>query len=351
MAYYDGAKLLSMKDINGNKPEIYLCTTNRTGGKTTYFSRYMVNRFINHGEKFMLLYRFGNELNQISDKFFKDIQCLFFPNYIMSEKKQSKGKYIELFLAKKDEANNQKSCGYAISLNSADYIKKMSHLFSDTSIMFLDEFQSETDHYCDNEISKFISIHSSVARGQGKQTRYVPVIMCSNAVTLLNPYYVLFGISARLRDDTKFLRGTGYVLEQGYIDSAAQAMQQSAFMQACAGSDYVNYAAQNVYLNDNNTFIDKPSGSGRYLGTIKYKNQEYGLRDYQTDEIVYCDDRPDTSYPYKIALTVNDHDVNYQIARNNSVFIGYMRMYFDRGSIRFKNLQCKEAFIKMVSYR
>lgn len=28
MAYYDGTKLLSMKDINGNKPELYLCTTN-----------------------------------------------------------------------------------------------------------------------------------------------------------------------------------------------------------------------------------------------------------------------------------------------------------------------------------
>ena len=41
MAYYDGAKLLSMKDINGQQPEIYICTTNRTGGKTTYFNRLM----------------------------------------------------------------------------------------------------------------------------------------------------------------------------------------------------------------------------------------------------------------------------------------------------------------------
>ena len=44
--YYDGTKLLSLKDIDGNQPEIYLCTTNRTGGKTTYFSRLLVNRFL-----------------------------------------------------------------------------------------------------------------------------------------------------------------------------------------------------------------------------------------------------------------------------------------------------------------
>ena len=30
--YYDGTKLLSLTDINGNRPEIYMCTTNRTGG-------------------------------------------------------------------------------------------------------------------------------------------------------------------------------------------------------------------------------------------------------------------------------------------------------------------------------
>ena len=33
--FYDGTKLLSLTDINREKPELYMCTTNRTGGKTT----------------------------------------------------------------------------------------------------------------------------------------------------------------------------------------------------------------------------------------------------------------------------------------------------------------------------
>ena len=53
--YYDGTKLLSMKDLNGKTPELYMCTTNRTGGKTTYFSRLCINRFIKKNEKFALL--------------------------------------------------------------------------------------------------------------------------------------------------------------------------------------------------------------------------------------------------------------------------------------------------------
>ena len=53
--YYDGTKLLSMKDINGLKPELFLCTTNRSGGKTTYFGRLEVNRFLKYGKKFCLI--------------------------------------------------------------------------------------------------------------------------------------------------------------------------------------------------------------------------------------------------------------------------------------------------------
>ena len=57
--FYDGTKLLSLMDVNGEKPEIYVCTTNRNGGKTTYFNRYVTRRFLNYGEKFQkILFNF-----------------------------------------------------------------------------------------------------------------------------------------------------------------------------------------------------------------------------------------------------------------------------------------------------
>ena len=37
MSYYDGTKLLSLLDLNNKRPEIYMVTSNRTGGKTTNF--------------------------------------------------------------------------------------------------------------------------------------------------------------------------------------------------------------------------------------------------------------------------------------------------------------------------
>lgn len=341
--FYDGTKLLSMSDLAGRKPEIYICETNRTGGKTTWFNRYCTKRFNKFGEKFMLIYRFNYELDDVAEKFYKDISRLFFPGTHMTSKRKANGIYHELFI-------DDNSCGYAVSLNSADQIKKHSHMFSDTTRMVFDEFQSETNHYCADEVKKLLSIHTSVARGNGEQIRYVPVFMLGNPVSILNPYYVELGISTRLRDDTKFLKGDGFVMERGFIESASEAQLQSGFNRAFAGNSYVAYSAQNVYLNDNKAFIERPDGSSRYLATLKYGGSEFAIREFGEAGVIYCDDRPDRTYPHKIAVTTNDHQVNYVMLKRNDMFLTNMRWYFERGCFRFKDLRCKEAVLKALSY-
>lgn len=348
--YYDGTKLLSMYDLHGNKPEIYMVTTNRTGGKTTYYGRLCVNRFLKFGEKFGLLYRYNYELDNISDKFFKDIGALFFPDYTMRSERRASGIFHELFLVKNGSDEEGVSCGYALSLNSADQIKKYSHLFSDIARLLFDEFQSETNHYCPDEIRKFLSVHTSIARGQGEQNRYVPVFMLSNPVSLINPYYVEMGISERLKDDTKFLKGDGFILEQGFVESASISQKESGFNRAFAKNSYVAYSSECVYLNDNKAFIEKPKGIGRYLGTINYNNTDFAIREYAEEGILYCDDRPDSSHKYKIAVTTGDHQINYVMLKRNDLFITNMRFYFERGCFRFKDLRCKEALMKLISY-
>lgn len=341
--YYDGTKLLSMLDLNGNKPEIYLCTTNRTAGKTSYFGRLCVNRFFDKKEKFCLVYRYNYELDDCAEKFYKDISGLFFKGTNMTSKRRAAGIFHELFI-------DDVACGYAVSLNSADQLKKYSHLFSDVKRMMFDEFQSETNHYCADEIRKFVSVHTSIARGQGEQIRYVPVYMCANPVSIINPYYVEMGISNRLKDDTKFLRGDGFVLEQGFVESASIAQKESGFNRAFAKNAYVAYSSECVYLNDNKAFVEKPAGVGRYLATLRYKGTDYAIREYAESGVIYCDDRPDTSFGMKLTVTTADHEINYVMLKRNSFFLTNMRYFFEQGCFRFKDLRCKEAVLKALSY-
>lgn len=349
--YYDGTKLLSMKDLNGKTPEIYMCTTNRTGGKTTYFGRLLVNRYLKQGKKFALLYRYNYELDDVADKFFKDLKSLFFNNYYMTSKRRASGIFHELFLSTDAEETDAKDCGYAISLNSADQLKKYSHLFSDVDCILFDEFQSETNHYCSDEIRKFLSIHTSIARGNGEQVREVPVYMLGNQVSIINPYYNELGISSRLTDNTNFLRGDGFILENGFIETASQAQKESGVNRAFKNNQYVAYSSENVYLNDNLAFIEKPvNANSRYLATIRYNGCDYAIREYRELGIIYCDDHADKTFPHRISVTTDDHNINYVMLKTNDMFIANLRFYFEHGAFRFKDLRSKEALLKCISY-
>ena len=261
----------------------------------------------------------------------------------MESERCASGIYHSLFL-------NEQHCGYAISLNSADQLKKYSHLLSDTDSMLFDEFQSETNHYCSDEIRKFISVHTSIARGHGEQARYLPVYMLSNAVSIINPYYTELGISERLNSETNFLKGDGFVLESGFIKTASKAQKESGFNRAFKNNQYVAYSSENVYLNDNTAFIDTPVGKGKYIATLRYMNHDYAVKQFSEQGFLYIDDKADSTFRTKISVTVNDHDINYVMLKQNDLFISQLRYYFEKGCFRFKNLKCKEVLFKTISY-
>lgn len=99
--FYDNNKLLNLLDENGNHPEIFISEGNRSAGKTISFNRYLVNNYIKKGNKFILLYRYGYEMDGVSDKFFDDIKTLFFQNMEMTEKKRARVSMSNCLLTKK----------------------------------------------------------------------------------------------------------------------------------------------------------------------------------------------------------------------------------------------------------
>lgn len=343
MAFYDGNKLLTLKDINGKEPEIYICTTNRNAGKTTYFGKYLINRYKNKGEKFALLYRYDYDLEGAGEKFFSNLQALFFPSDRIGEKAQGEGKYTALFL-------NDKCCGYALALNNAKYYRQFSQYFSDVKRIFFDEFQPEDElDYVRNEVTKFRSLHTSLARGGGKQIRYLPVIMTGNPYSIINPYYSALGIADRLNRNTRFIRGAGWVLEQGFNESAAQAAKGSAFNQAFENHTYFDDIGQGVYLNDSAQFMQTPKGKNRYLCSLKYKTKIYGVRVYDDAGIVYIDSTADETNLLKIAVTNSDMTPNFISVNQNKYLVKMLRKYFDSGACRFKNQDCKRALFALLS--
>lgn len=342
--YYDGTKLLSLKkDVDGLEPDIYLCVGNRTGGKTYFFSRLCVNRFLKGKGQFILLYRYGYQITDVANAFYKEIKKKEknLKGLEMSSKSIDKGNIQELHLGKNGNPEKDPVCGYAIAINDADNIRRYRPLFNECTLMYFDEFQSETGRYCPREITLFQSIHTTCC-GE----RRLPVIMSSNAVTMLNPYYIAMDIGYRLQKDTKILRGQGWVMESAFVESAANNLKGSGFARAFASDKYIDYATQNTYLNDNNTFIEKLKGDYTYLMTLHFNGESFCIR--KGEDFLYISDNVDPSFPLKISVTITDHGPDAILPPRSWDVLHNCKRYFELGRVYFRNLQCKQAFFNFV---
>lgn len=139
-------------------------------------------------------------------------------------------------------------------------------------------------------------------------------------------------------------------MEQGFIESASEEQKKSGFNKAFSSNSYVAYSSECVYLNDNQSFIDKPSGKSRYLCTLRYHGCNFGIKEFAESGFLYCDDKPDNTFKIKITVTTDDHQVNYVMLKRNDFFLSNLRYLFERGAFRFKDMRCKEAVLKALSY-
>ena len=83
---------------------------------------------------------------------------------------------------------------------------------------------------------------------------------------------------------------------------------------------------------------------------MKFDGKLYAIREYPEMGVIYCDDRPDNTFPYKITVTSDDHDINYVMLRRNDMFLAQLRWYFEKGCFRFRDLKCKEVILSALSY-
>ena len=97
--------------------------------------------------------------------------------------------------------------------------------------------------------------------------------------------------------------------------------------------------------------VKKVNEFKEYLEYVKKNGGNvFAIREYAESGYVYCDDRPDLSFKYKVTVTTADHQINYVMLRNNDLFINAMKDLFSKGCFRFKDMRCKEAVLSALSY-
>lgn len=356
-AFYDAQGLLSTLDMNGEKPELYIvCSRVRGPGKTFSLTRHLMQTYLDTGGKFVLIARTRAETGNVADGMMKSMLDTLHPGMSVTEKIRMGGAYSDVYLrqldGEEDENGNpsftQEHCGYVIALNAADAIKKVSSKFTDSVHAFFDEFQPDNmETYLSNEVGKFLTVHGSIARGEGQSRRYYPVYMSSNTINIANPYFVELGLTNKIQPDTKKYRGDGVVFQRATNEPLVDKHANTPMSRAFSGNKTISYS-DNSWMNDNNAGVGKPKDWGRsaYSCTLDRGGQRFGLFFYPEAGLLYLGHNYDKECPIVYRVMI-DGESNMPLIKSSETGV-MIRKAITRGAMRFQDQVCKQFAMEFL---
>ena len=349
--FYDCTKLVNSLDKNGEKPELFIvCSRVRGPGKTFSFTKKLLDDFMADREsKFVLLCRSKLELGSVAAGMFKSMMSIHYSDWEMTEKIQMKGVFSNIYIQKGNGDDKEVlHAGYCIPLNSCDQAKRISSLFSDSVQAYYDEFQPEDKNtYLSGEVGKFLSIHTSIARGDGQSRRYYPVYFASNTISINNPYFISLGLNRVIQPNTKFYKGDGFVFEKADNPGLVKVHAETGMAKAFNQEKYIDYS-DNSWLNDNYACVGKMKDAGRaqYVCTLISGDIRLAVRYYPSVMLYYVDYNVDKSSNLVFNIKYENMEPNIPLIRGTLAMIK-LRESMERGIVRFKDLRCKSICMEL----
>lgn len=226
-------------------------------GKTYGAKKFVINNAIRKGEQFIYLRRYRSELKN-KQNFFDDISVAF-PGYEF----RVNGSVAEMRMVSDKEWS---AIGYFVALSVSQANKSVAYP-AVTTIIF-DEFIIERGsvRYIPGEVQTLLNFYSTVDRWQDK-TR---VLMLSNAVSIMNPYFIQYDIDPSYGEFV--MRGDGFICAH-FVDSKqfASEVARTRFGQFIINYDegYASYSISNEFVDHNDDFVLKKNGNARYVLTMR----------------------------------------------------------------------------------
>ena len=352
--FYDGTELLSKRDAEGLQPELYIvCSKVRGVGKTTFFGRMLIDKALSGEGKFIMLCRKKQDVGHVAEGILKEVLALFYPDCSIEEKIGLSNVFSNVILVKGTGKEAIKTpIAYVISLAACDDVKKTSSMFTDATSGWFDEFMPlRKTTFLPDEVDCFLSVAQSVARGGGTARRYFPWYFTSNTMTINNPYFIELGLNRRIRDNTKWVKGNGYIFQRTESTEIADEHNQSGLSRAFNGNRTIEYTDDLSWLNDNYTLIDKPSADWGsrpmyYCTLCDGPKYTYGVYFYPDVNLYYVSCKFDKSAGLCFNIKYEDLKPNVPLLKT-SIYMITLREAMQHGIIRFQTIRAKESFMNL----
>lgn len=300
-------------------------------GKTYQLKKYVIEQYLKSKRQFVWLRRYKTEIKEATDGFFTKHK-----NNYPGHKFEIKGKtaYID-----------GEQAGRFIALTNADILKGSDDFSAVTTIVY-DEFiidnKSSFRRYLPNELRIFTDLQETIfrTRQDGK------VFMLANALSMVNPYCLAFGIkfhySPLFKNDLIYAEMLSTTNELAF----AKATTPQNKLATKYLPEYNDYANNESFLNDDYSQIERKPKDSIQLFNIKTNNNIIYFFFSSSSQALYACRAGD---PKTNPLTVN------KIAENNRPHAGAelkkIKSFAVAGRLFFESLQIKSEVEKIIYNR
>lgn len=319
---------------NGNNALTYNClfnfiVGNRGAGKTYWSKNWAIKDFLKTGKQFIYVRRYDTEFNH-KNNFWLDIMGSF-PEH----KFEVKGNTLYI---------NDEVCGQFMALSKAKIEK--SNAFPEVNKIIFDEFILDKGcyHYLADEVTSFLDLYETIARTR----EGVRVFFLSNAITVTNPYFLYFKIVVDSKKKFKKINND-ILIELVQDEDFIKMKKKTRFGKLIEGTAYSNYAVENKFLRDTDTFLEKKTGKSRHYFTLKYNDDNYGVWvDYSVGKYFISKDI-DTSCRLIYSVTLADHSPNTMLLKGGqSAILKNFLTNYKLGNVYYESINIKNVIYEIV---
>jgi hypothetical protein len=310
--YYDPNKMLSYDRI------LNFIIGARGIGKSYSMKVHPIKRFLKHGEQFIYVRRYKPEMKKVT-QYFNDVKTEF-PTH------EFKVKGREFYI-------DGKLAGWAIVLSA--WQSEKSNAYPNVSTIIFDEFIREKDNsgYIPNEVPALLNLMDTVFRGRNN----VRCICLSNAVSVVNPYFLYFGLVPNIKK--RFNAYESVLIEIPDSKDFSNERRKTKFGSLIDGTEYGDMSLDNEFVNDSQVFIEKRSKDSKFSFGVIYKGMTMGLWVDIEAGIMYLSNDYDPSSKNIFALSAEDLTENAMMMSGwkNNYYLKKMVNGFMNGYLRFDN--------------
>lgn len=311
----------------------------RSIGKTYTAQKYILDKCINSEVEFVYIVRTQEEKkhNALQDAF-KKVTSKEFNTY--SFRYDTENMYLIETIENK--ILSKRKIGYCIALSEAQKIKTKS--YPKVKYILFDEYmveESNGNKYINGwkEPELLLSIYHTIDREEDR----VILFAMGNNTKFHNPYHVHPAFNIKPTPPGEIFTNKNVLFQNAQIpERLVKLKNNSGFLNMINNTDYGDYAKNGTYYLDDYNFIKEIKVPTRYIFTLIYMGEKYGVFSSQSEGLIYVSDKIDPSCPFVYALTINDHAENTMLTKGMLCsHLKWLAKNYKLGNVRYINMTVK----------